>query len=175
MKQSRLFPSVSLSFIVIVLFVASHLSASVTFWDDFDSVTNSNYNSLYYRQDNYTTPMLDLYEFNTYKILWINDSVQLYSNPDKIHVHVLFRDILKSKTTLFVPDEHLTQQIISNALNTDQTSEWHSDMQPTPESAGDIVFNNNSDTKSIRIPAPGSLLLVAIGLLSLRFTKRLEY
>ena len=176
MKQSRLFPSVSLSFMVIVLlFVASHLSASVTFWEDFDPTTNSNYNSLYHRQDNYTIQKLDLYEFNIYKILWNNDSVQLYSNPDEIHTHVLFYDILKNKTILFVPDDLLTRQIISKALNTNQTSEWQSDMQPTPESAGDIVFNNNADTKSMRIPTPGSLLLVAIGLLSLRFTRRLKY
>jgi hypothetical protein len=175
MKQSRLFPSVSLSFIVIVLFVTSHLSASVTFWDDFDPATNSNYNSLYRRQDNYTIPKLDLYEFNIYKILWINDSVQLYSNPDEIQAHALFHDMLKSKTFLFVPDEHLTQQIISNALNTNQTSEWQSDMRSAPESAGDVAINNNADTKSMRTPAPGSLLLVAIGLLSLRFTRRLRY
>lgn len=172
MKQSRLFPSVSLSFMVIVLFVASHLSASVTFWDDFDPATNSNYNSLYYPQDNYTIPMLDLYEFNTHKILWLNDSAQLYSNPDEIHAQVLFHDILKSKTILFVSDEPRMQQIISNALNTDQSPEWQSDIRPTPEST---VFNNNADTKSMRIPTPGSLLLVAIGLLSLRFTRRLKY
>jgi hypothetical protein len=175
MKQSGLFPSMSLSFIVIVLFITSHLSASVTIWDDFDPATNSNFNSLYHLQANYTIPMLDLYEFNIYKILWINDSVQLYSNPDKIQVHFLFHDILKSKTILFVPDEHLTQQILSKALNTNQTSEWQSGIRPTPESAVKTVFNNNSDTKSMRIPAPGSLLLVAIGLLSLRFTRRLRY
>jgi uncharacterized protein YpmB len=166
MKQARLFPSVSLSFIVIVLFVTSHLSASVTFWDDLDPTASSNYNLLYYHQDNQTIPMLDLYEFNIFKILWINDSVQLYSNPDEIYALVLSHDMLKSKTILYVPDEHLTGQIISKALNSNQTS----------ESAVETVFNNNANyTKSMRTPAPGSLLLVAIGLLSLRFTRRLEY
>lgn len=175
MKQFGLFPLVSLSFMVIVLFVTSHLYASVTFWDDFDPATNSNYNLLYLQQDNYIIPILDLYEFNIYKILWINDSVQLYSNPDEIHANVLFYDILKSKTILFVPDEYLMRQIIYKALNVDQTFEWHSDMWPITESAGDIVFNNNADTKSMRTPAPGSLLLVTIGLLSLRFTRQLRY
>jgi len=176
MKQSRLFPTVLISFLALVLVGVSHLSAAVTFWVDFDSLGSSYYNSVHDWGDNPTVPTLDLDEFNTFKILRKTDSVHLHWNPDEIHGQDLFQNILINETFYAMPDELLTLQINSQPSIPDQPSEWDNDMQPTSEPADDIVFNNNADyIKSMRTPAPTSLLLVAIGLLSLRFTRRLRY
>lgn len=176
MRQSRLFSSMLLSFMVIVLFCVSHLSASVTFWDDFDSAPSGDNNSLYRWEDNSTIPVLDPDGFDIYKILSNNDFMQLYWNQDEIYAHVIFRDVLIDKTFLFMPDDFLTQQIFSKALGPDNTSEWRSGMRPASRPADDMVFENDADyNTSMGTPAPGSLLLVAVGLLSLRFTRRLRY
>jgi len=176
MRQSRLFPAVLVSFLAILLVSVSHLSAAVTSWNDFDSAACGYYNSRHHWGDNSTAPMLDPDKFNIYKIIRTTGSTQLLLSPDDIHAHVLFHDILISKTFLPIPDELLTRQIISDALNPDRPFGWHSDMRPTSESEDDTVFQNDADyTKAMRTPAPGSLLLVAFGLLSLRFTRRLRY
>jgi hypothetical protein len=75
-----------------------------------------------------------------------------------------------------MPDELLMLGMNSQTSIPEWPSEWDSDMQPVSESADDIIGNNDADfIKSMRTPAPGSLLLVAIGLLSLRYTRRLRY
>ncbi|MHC4439149.1 MAG: hypothetical protein ACYS3S_17475 [Planctomycetota bacterium] len=166
MKQSRLHPPVLVSFTAIVLVVVSFSSASVTFWDDSDSAANGYYNSLQHWQDNSTTPILNPDEFHMHKILRITDSVQLHSNPDEIHGQNLFQNILISKTFYAMPDELLTPGMNIQAPTPNRPSE--------PDN--DIVFDNDAGyTKSMRTPAPTSLLLVAIGLLSLRFARRLRY
>jgi hypothetical protein len=175
MKQSRLFPPALVSFMAIVLVNVSHLSASVTFWDDFNSSASGYYNSLGLLGDNFTALMLDLDEFNSFKILWKNDSARLHSNPDEIRRGDLFQNILITETFYVIPDELLTQQIISQASIPDQPSELDNDMQPTSEPTDDIVFDNDADNiESLRTPTPSSLLLVAFGLLSLRYTRSLR-
>ena len=176
MKQSRLFSAALVSFIAIVLISVSHLSAAVTFWDDFDSPGSGHYDSVHHWGDNPIDPTLDLDEFNTFKILWTTDSVQLYWNPDEIHGQELFPDIPIYETFYAIPDKFLTPGINSRTSIPGWPSEWDSDMQPASEPADYIVCNNDADyIKSMRIPAPASLVLVALGLLSLRFTRRLRY
>ena len=176
MKQSRLFPPVFISFMAIVLVSVSHLSAAVTSWDDFDSAASGYYESVYHLRDNSTALMLDLEEFNTFKIVWRTDSVQLLGNPDEIHVQSLFNDISINDIFYVMPDELLTLQINSNTSIPDQPSEGDSDIKPSSEPADDIVFKNDGDyIKSMRTPVPSSLLLVTLGLISLRFTRRLRY
>jgi len=174
MKQSRLFPLVLVSFIIIVLGSLSHLSAAVASWDNID-YSGSYFDSVHHLGDNHRVPMQDLAEFNTYKILRTIDSVQLLGNPDEIHRQDLSCDLFMYETSYAIPDELLTLQIYSQPLVWDQLSEEGKDMQSTSEPADDIVFKNNGDyIKSIRTPAPASLLLVAIGLLSLRYTRSLR-
>jgi hypothetical protein len=75
-----------------------------------------------------------------------------------------------------IPDEFLTPGINFQTSIPDRPSEWDSDMQPTSEPADDIVCSNDADNiKAMRIPAPASVVLVALGLLSLRYTRRLRY
>lgn len=176
MKQSRLLTPVLVSCTAIILTVVSHSSASVTFCDHFDSFGSDYYNSAHHRGNNSTVPMLDSGEFYTSKILLRTDPVQLLWNPDEIRGQDLFHDNLISETFYAMSDGLLTLQIISHASIPDQPSERNSDIQPTSGTADDKVFKNDADyPKSMRIPATTSLLLVAIGLLSLRFTRRLRY
>lgn len=176
MKQSRLFPPVLVSVIITFLVSVSHLSAAVASWDDFGSAVSGYYNSVYHWGDNTIVPTSDLDEFNTFKILRTTDSVQLLGNLDEIHRQDHSRDIVIYETFYAMPDELLTLQIYSRPLIWDQPSERDNDMQSSSEPADDIVFKNNGDyIKSMRTPAPTSLLLVAIGLLSLRYTRSLRF
>jgi len=168
MKQSRLFPPIFVSFIIIVLVSLSHLSAAVASWDNIDS-SGSHSDSVHHLGDNPGVPMSDLDEFNTFKILRMTDSVQLLQNPDEIHGQHLSHDIFINYIFYVMPDELLMLQINSHV------SEWNNDVQSSSESADDIVFKNDGAyIKSIRTPAPNSLLLVVIGLLSLRYTRSLR-
>jgi hypothetical protein len=175
MKQSRLFPPASVSLIAIVIVSVSHVSAAVASWDDIDSAVSGYYDPVHHLGDSPRVTMQDLDEFNTFKILPTVDSVQLLGNPDEIHRQDHSRDIVIYETFYSMPDELLTLQIYSQPLVWDQLSEEGKDMQSTSEPADDIVFKNNGDyIKSIRTPAPASLLLVAIGLISLRYTRSLR-
>ena len=175
MKQHRWFGTVLVSFTAIVLVVVSHSSASVIFWDYFDSFESDYYNSVHQRGNNSTVPMLDSGKFSRPKILRTTGFEQFFWNPHEIYRQDLFPDILINETLHTLPDELLTLQIISHASIPERPSEWNSDMQPTSAAADDIVFKNDADyPKSMRIPTPTSLLLVAIGLLSLRFTRSLR-
>ena len=169
MKQPRLLSPVLLSFMTIVLVVVSHISVADTSWSGFDSLESVQYNSVHHWGDNFTASMSDPDEFNKFKILRKNDSVQLHWNPDEIHGQDLFRNIHTNETFYVMSDELLTLQINS------QVFEWENDMQPTSEPADDTVFKNDADNiEPLRTPAPTSLLLVAIGLLSLRYTRSLR-
>ena len=168
-KQPRLLSPVLLSFMTIVLVVVSHLSVAATSWSGFDSLESVQYNSVHHWGDNFTVQMLDLDEFNNFQVLRKNDSVQLHWNPDEIHGQNLFPNIHTNENLSVMSDELLTLQINS------QVSEWENDMQPTTEPTDNTIFKNDTDNiDSLRIPAPTSLLLVAIGLLSLRYTRSLR-
>jgi hypothetical protein len=169
MKQSRLFPPALVSLIAIVIVSVSHFSAAVASCDDIDSAVSGYYGPVHHLGDNPRVPTQDLDEFNTFKILRTTDSVQLLGNLDEIRRQDHSRDIVINETFYAMPDELLTPQIYS------QVSEWNNDVQSSSEPADDIVFKNNGDyIKSMRIPAPTSLLLVALGLISLRYTRSLR-
>ena len=174
MKQSRLFPPALISLIAIVIVILSLLSAAVASWDNID-YSGSYFDSVHHLMDNPIVPTQDLDEFNTFKILRTTDSIPLLGNPDEIHRQDHSRDIVIYETFYTMPNELLTLQIYSQPLVWDQLSEEGKDMQFTSEPADDIVFKKNGDyIKSIRTPAPASLLLVAVGLLSLRYTRSLR-
>lgn len=175
MKQSRLFPPVLISLMAIATLGVSHFSAAVASWYDVDSPGNSYYNSLHYVGDNIIEPTSDLDRFSTYEIPRTINSVQLRWNPDEIYGRDLFHNMFINETFEAMPDELLTLRINSQPLVRAQPSERDNNMHPASEPADHIVFNSNADyIKSMRIPAPTSLLLVAIGLISLRYTRSLR-
>ena len=175
MRQSRLFPPVLVSFITTVFVSLSHLSAAVASWDDIYSPGNCYYDSLVHWGDYPVVPTSGLDQFSTCKILWTNDSVKLLNNPDENYGQEHSRDIVINETFYAMPDELLTMQINSQPSIFDRPSELDGDMQSSSELADDVVFKNNGDyIKSIRIPAPTSMLLVALGLISLRYTRSLR-
>ena len=168
MKQSRLFPPALVSFMAIVLVSVSHLSAAVTSWDDFDSAASGYDNFVHHWGDNPIVTTFDLDEFNTFIILRTTDSVRLHLNPDEFHGNGFFHNILINETFYAMPDELLTLGINLQTLTFDWSSGCDSDTQSTSEPPEDIVYDEDADyIKSMRTPAPSSLLLVAIGLLSL--------
>lgn len=174
MKQSRLFPPVLLSLTAIVILSVSHFSVAAS-WNDISSIGNDSYDLLHYWGSDAIISTSDLDEFNTHKIPMPIDSVHSDWNPDDIHGQAFFHNIFINKTLNTMPDELLTLQINSQSLIWAQPSEWDNDIQPASEAADYIVFNSNADyIKSVRIPAPTSLLLVAIGLISLRYTRSLR-
>ena len=174
MKQSRLFPPVLLSLAAIVILSVSHFSAAAS-WNDISSIGNDSYNSLHYWGDNIFESTSDLDKFSAYEISLPINSVQLHWNTDEIYRQGLFHGMFVNKTLNIIPNELLTLQIDSHLLIWAQPSEWDNDIHPAPERADHIVFNSNADyIKSVRIPAPTSLLLVALGLISLRYTRSLR-
>jgi len=158
----------------IVILSVSNFSAAAS-WNDISSIGNNYYDSLHYWGNDTVISTSALDEFNTYKIPIPIDSIQLDWIPDDIHRQDFVHNIFINKTLNTMPDELLTLQINSQPLIWAQPSEWDNDIQPASEAADYIVFNSNADyIKSVRIPAPTSLLLVAIGLISLRYTRSLK-
>jgi hypothetical protein len=148
----------------------------VASWNDFGAPGSGYYDSVHHWGENPVVPALDLTEFNTFKILWTTDSVQWYWDPDQIRGQDHFPDILISETSSAMPDEPLTLRMNFWASTLDWPLAWDSAMEPASNSADDIVSYYDVDyIRTMRIPAPDSLLLVAIGLLSLRFIRRLRY
>ena len=180
MKQSRLLPAVLVSFMAIVLVSASHLSASVTNLDDFES--NSPDLTKWSFQDCTYNPF-DSDNSRGGQEIYIHTAFsrgQDFVNELRMKSIPLISGGLASPTSWYtdktMPDELITLGINFRTSIPDWSSEWGSDMQPVSESADDIIGNNDAEfIKSMRTPAPGSLLLVAIGLLSLRYTRRLRY
>ena len=134
------------------------------------------YDSVHHWGENPVVPTLDLTEFNTLKMLWTTDSVQWSWHPDQVRGQDLFPDILIYETSYAVPDEPLTLRMNFWASTSDWPLVWEGTIQPASNQADDIIYNYEVDyIKAMRFPAPTSLVLVAIGLLSLRFTRRLRY
>jgi hypothetical protein len=159
----------------VVLVCASHLPASVKSWDDFDSAASGYYDSPDHWGDSFTAIMLDLDEFNIDKILWRTDSVQLFGNPDKIYGQDLFHYMSINEISYAMPDELLTLQLNSQPSIPDQPLKKENDVQLASEPADDFVLKNDADNiESLRTPAPSSLLLVVIGLISLRYSRLLR-
>ncbi|MFC1792466.1 hypothetical protein ACFL3Q_02640, partial [Planctomycetota bacterium] len=166
-------------FMAIVLVSASHLSASVTFLDDFEgnipnltkwSFQDRTYNP--YDSGN-SRPGQEIYIHTTFSRGedFVNEVRMISRSP-------ISSDLAPPTFGYFSkasPDELLTQGINFRTSIPDWLSVWDSDIQPDSEPADDIVFDNDVDYfKAMRVPTPTSLLLVAIGLLSLRYTRRLR-
>ena len=148
----------------------------VASWNDFGAPGSGYYDSVHHWGENPLVPTLDLTEFNTFKILWSADSVQWYWDPDQIRGQNLFPDILISETSSVIPDEPLTLRMNFWASTSDWPLAWDIGMQPTSNPDDDIVCYYDVDyIGTMQIPAPASLVLVAIGLLSLRCIRRLRY
>ena len=81
-----------------------------------------------------------------------------------------------SETSSAIPDEPLTLRMNFWASTSDWPDAWDSGMQPAFNPADDIVCYYDVDyIGAMRIPAPASVVLVALGLLSLRYTRRFSY
>ncbi len=180
MKQSGLFPAVLVSFLALVLIGVSHLSAAVTSCDDFEG--NSPGLTKWSYQDHTYNP----YDSGNFRPGQETYRHAAFSRGSDFGNEVRMRSMslisIGSVPSTFwhtdkaMPDVLLTLGVNSRKSIPDRPSERAGDMQPASEPADDIVGNIDADTiKSMRTPAPGSLLLVALGLLSLRFTRRLRY
>jgi hypothetical protein len=180
MKQSRLFPAALVSFMALVLIGVSHLSAAVTSCNDFEGksldLTKWSYQDRTYNpyDSGNSRPGQEIYAHAAFsRGSDFGNEVRMRSmSPISIgSVPSTFWHTDKA-----MPDELLTLGVNSQTSIPYQPSDWAGDMQPASEPADDIVGNNDADCiKSMRTPAPGSLLLVALGLLSLRITRRLRY
>ena len=148
----------------------------VASWNDFGAPGSGYYDLVHHWGENPVVPTVDLTEFNTFKILWSADSVRWYWDPDQIRGQDFYRNMLISETSSIIPDEPLTLRMNFWASSLDWPLAWDSGMQPASNPADDIVcFYDVDYIRIMRIPAPASLLLVAFGLLSLRFIRRLGY
>lgn len=177
MKPFRFFPTLLISIMVIVLVSDSYLSATETFWDNFDGNNLDPVKWGY--QDRYWpigqtwfrgTPTIPgdiaTFEHHTYNSY----------DPDQIRRQDLFPNILIYETSYAIPDEPLTLRMNFWASTSDWPLAWDSGSQPASNPADDIVCYYDVDyIGTMRVPAPTSLVLVAIGLLSLRCTRRLRY
>lgn len=186
MKQFKSFPCSFRSWramptlIVIVFVFAPHLSSAKTFWDDFADGS------------------MDVTGFDKFEVLWPADSVQWYLDQDIIHGQhrkvshwkTLFTYMPSYEIPHTLPDELLTLRMNFRASTWDPISPyyseigthpdwapaWDSDMEPASNPAEETFrYSDADDIRSMRIPAPASLALVVIGILSMRFTRRLRY
>jgi len=172
MKPFKLFLAVLVIIISIFLARASHLSAAETFWDEFNGEPALKMGSHFAKiwRNEVRTGIGDAAEFNMFKISDLANYVQRDWNWDQNRGQDLFPDILLYETLYTIPDEPLTQRMNFGASTLDGK------MLPHSNPADSMVPSYDSDyIKSMRIPAPASLVLVAIGLISLRYTKRLRY
>lgn len=136
---------------------------------------NDYYDSVHHWWKQTITPTLGLTKFNTFKILWSADSLQWNWDPDQVRRQDLFPDIFIYETSYAMPDKPLTSRMNFWASTSDWPLARYDTIQPITNPADDVVYNNEVDYfKAIRFPAPTSLILVAIGLLSLRYTRQLK-
>jgi len=167
--------------IIVIIFVfLSHLSSAETFWDDFAD------DSLY------------MTGFNKFEILWPTDPMQWNHDQDIIrgqHLKASQREtpfpyILSSEIPPTLPDELLTLRMnfwastwdpfspyyCETEVNSDRAPALDINMEPASNPVEEnFCYSDVDDIRTMRIPTPASLTLVVIGLLSLRFTRRLRY
>lgn len=172
MRHFKLFPAAIVSFISIVFVFASNLSAAETAWDEFNGNPALKIGSHFtqFFRNGAQIGAGDLAEFNTFDISWLTNSVQWYRDQDRTRRQGIFPDILLYETIYTIPDVPLTLCMNFGA------SAWDGKMPPDSNPADGVISSYDSDyIKSMRIPAPTSLVLVAIGLLSLRYIRQLRY
>jgi hypothetical protein len=165
MKQFKLFPTLLISIMAFFLVSESYLSAAETFLDDFDG--NSLDPAKWGYQDRGRLAIGD-WRFSILK--------SEFGNRQSTIEEYLYPDILISETSSVIPDEPLTLRMNFWASTSDWPVAWDSGMQPAFNSADDVVCYYDVDyIGAMGIPAPASVVLVAIGLLSLRCLRRLRY
>jgi hypothetical protein len=172
MRHFKLLPAAIVLFISIVFICASRLSAAVAVWSDFNVDQASKMNSHFAKicENGVPISLEGLAEFNRFDISWSAASVRWVRDQDQTRTHDFFPDIHMYETRYTMPDEPPMPSMNFPSLN------WDSDLQPAPGTAEHIISAHDSDcAKNIRIPSPASLVLVAIGLLSLRFTRRWRF
>ena len=145
----------------------------VASWNDFGAPGSGYYDGVHHWGANPLVVTLDMTEFNTFKIRWLANSVEWYWDPDPVRGQDLYPDLLVYKTSYAVPDEPLTLRMNFWASTSDWPLAWDSTMHPASRLADDIVSHYDVDyIGATQIPAPGSLTLVVMGLVSLRCAKR---
>jgi hypothetical protein len=158
MKQFKLLPAVSIVIILTCLVRSSQSSAAGTVWHEFNGDS------------------LNLTEFFTIEVFNSGESVRLYCEQDHTVGRDFFSPLFSYKKTYTLPDEPLTMQSDYQALFSDRPLTWDRDIQLVLSPADNIVsVYDTNHIEAMRIPAPTSLILVTIGLLSLRITRRLRY
>ena len=177
MKQFKLFPTLLVSIMAILLLGESYLFAAETFWDDIDGnspdpakwgyqVRNWPIGQTWFRGVPTVSGGIITFEHHTYNPY----------NPDQIRRQYLYPDILISKTSSVLPDEPLTLHMNCWASTYDWPVVWYNAMEPALNPADDVVCYYDVDyIGAMGIPTPASVVLVAIGLLSLRCLRRLRY
>jgi hypothetical protein len=177
MKQFKLFPTLLISIPAFFLISESYLFAAETFWDDFDG-TKLNPAKWGYQDRNWPIGQtwfsraptvsggIATFEHHTYNPY----------DPDQVRGQYLYPDILISETSSVIPAGPMALRMNFWASTSDWPLAWDSGMQPASNPADDIVCYYDVDyIGAMGIPAPASLVLVAIGLLSLRYIRRLRY
>jgi hypothetical protein len=169
MRHFKLLPAAIVLFISIVFIRASHSSAAVAMWNGFDSDPAAEMDSHFaqIREDGVPMGIGGPTEFDRFDVSCSADSVRWYQDRDQIRTQDFFPDIHIYQTPCTMPHEPLISSMNFRPSN------GNSDLQPASGPAEDSVSAYDSDcAKNMRIPSPASLVLVAIGLLSLRFTTR---
>ena len=186
MKQFKSFPRsfrnwwATPNIIVIIFVFSSHLSFAETFWDDFADGS------------------MEVTGFNKFEVRWPADSMQWYRDQDIIHGQhrkashreTLFPYIPSYEIPHTLPDDLLTPRMNFWVSTWDPISPYYSEIGTHPDWApardidmeppsnpveNTVCYSDADDIRAMRIPAPASLALVVIGLLSLRLTRRLRY
>ena len=144
-------------------------------WNDFGEPGSGYNDGVHHWEANPVAAALDLSEFNTFKIRWLADSVEWYWDPDQVRGQNLHPDVLLYRSTYAVPDEPLTLRFNFWASTSGWPLAWDSLMQPALGPDGDIVAYYDVDyVTTTQIPAPAGLVLVVLGLASIRFSRTLR-
>lgn len=172
MRHFKSLPAATVLFISVIFIRASHSSAAVAMWNGFDSDPAAEMDSHFakIRENGVPTGIGGLTQFDRFDVSCSADSVRWYRDRDHIRTQDFLPDIHIYQTPCTMPHEPVIPSMNFRPSN------GNSDLQPASSPAEDIVSAYDSDcAKNMRIPSPASLVLVAIGLLSLRFTRRWRF
>lgn len=179
MKHFKLFLSAIVLSISIVFVSVSRLSAAETFWSDFNGdpalTMGSRFAKIYRNELGFPISVEDPAEFNIFNITLLRDSMQWYQNLDQTRIQDIFPDFQESHFSIYLRNGNPLLYETPYAIP-DEPLTWNRGIQIASNPADSIIPSYDSDyIKALRIPAPTSLVLVAVGLLSLRFTRRWRF
>jgi hypothetical protein len=191
MKQFKTFPSVLVIIISIILVRTSHLSAAETFCDYFngDGLDLTEFNTFHVSWSADSVPWYRDLESNKLPIdefrlpIFTPAFAGVTSSLQKQESQIENRKFQIDNEPLTPPINFrastwdiITPYYCEIRTHSGRPLQWDSDIQPASNPADDIVCCYDADfIHAMRIPAPTSVVLVAIGLLSLRFIRRLRY